>query len=608
MGDTEFMEIALGPQQVRKTVSEDGTIHIQSTIPLQDHPDRITERLVQWAGNRPDQTFLAEKDAHGNWTEYSYARVLALVQSIGQYLLESNVTTEKPLVILSGNSVSHGLMALGALHVGLPYTPVAPAYSLKATDYTKLRHVIEQLTPGLFFVEDGQTYENALKAVGGGIPVVAVNRPVKDATPFGSVLTTKVTDQVAKSHEKVGSGTVAKVLFTSGSTGMPKGVINTHGNITTNWQQITQTFPFMKDDFVIIDWLPWNHTFGGNHNFGLTLYNGGTMYLDDGNPTPGGIRKTVENLKEIAPTTYFNVPKGFNELINYLRDDGALREKFFSRLQMLFYAGAGMPQHTWNALEELAVKATGKKVFIGTGLGCTESSPSALFSTKLGGHSGLLGLPVPGMALKMKPNNGKMEAHFKGGNVTPGYWRDDELTAGAFDEEGYYRTGDALKFEDPEDVKRGLVFDGRIKEDFKLDTGTWVHVGAIRNQLIAMSEGLITDAVITGLDRPFIGAIVFPDVELCCRRLNKKLPLAELAVNPALKDAFQGILDQIASKSTGSANLVKRILLADFELQHDTGELTDKGSVNQRKVLELRQDQVEKIYSAEAVENLVETN
>ena len=596
---------------IKKQCRADGTTVVHSTIPLEQHPYRLTERLKHWAATTPDKIFIGRKNAAGTWDMLTYAETFAKVKSIAQSLLQKNISAEKPIAILSENSIEHGLMALAAMHIGIPYSAITPAYSLRSTDFEKLRHVINLLTPGLLFVQDVKKYEKALQAISSGIEIVTVtNKPENlQVTMFDDLLQTSETSEVENAFNKIEPNTIAKILFTSGSTGLPKGVINTHENISTNWQQITQTFPFLKEEGLeFIDWLPWNHTFGGNHNFGLTIYNGGSLFIDDGNPTPHGIAATVANLKERKPVIYFNVPKGFEDLIPYFKNDEELRKQFFKNLKMLFYAGAGMPQHVWDAWEQLAVETIGEKIQIGTGLGCTETCPSALFASQPGGFAGLLGVPVPGLELKLVPFGGKLEARYRGKNVFPGYWRQPELTAKAFDEEGFYCTGDALKFVDEKNVNKGMIFDGRIAEDFKLNTGTWVSVGVLRAQLIAAGNGLIQDAVITGHDKEFVGAIVFAGIDYCKQitGFGKETTINEIIKHKAVKEKLQETLNEMAVKSTGSASLIKRALFANFNLSIDKGEITDKGSVNQRIVIQNYPEAVEKIYSTLLTDDIIE--
>ena len=589
----------------------DGSTILRSAIPLESAPYRLTERLLHWANTTPEKIFIGKKDASEKWIELTYAETLARMQPVAQALLNRNLSAKHPVLILSENSIEHALIGLAAMHVGIPYSAVSPAYSLKSTDFNKLKQIIDLLDPGLIFVQDAKKYEGALQVVGKGIEIVSQTGDQKDLTVtlFDELLNTPVTENVGKAYRSIQPQTIAKILFTSGSTGQPKGVINTHENISTNWQQITQTFPFLRDEGLeIIDWLPWNHTFGGNHNFGIALFNGGSFYIDDGNPTPEGIITTVANLKDRNPTVYFNVPRGFEALLPYFKNDPALQKKFFNNLKMLFYAGAVMAQHLWDEWEKLAIETTGKKMLIGTALGCTESCPSALFASEPGGFAGLVGVPVPGMELKLAPLGEKLEARYRGKNIFPGYWKQPELTEGAFDEEGFYCTGDALRFADPSNVNKGMIFDGRFSEDFKLNTGTWVRVGLLRSQLIAASGGLIRDAVITGHDRDFIGAIIFPAMEFC-----KKLPGVENVLHAdqiiqhnVLKEALKKVLQGLAIKATGSAGLIRRAVFADFDLSKEKAEITDKGSINQRMVISNHPDIVGELYAELIHDNIIE--
>jgi feruloyl-CoA synthase len=626
---TPFLKITTIKISIEKTPTTEGGYHLQSTVKLKKSPHRMTHRLLHWAKKTPDKVFLGQKNAAGIWQTLTYAETLKKIRAIAHFLLQTDVSAERPIAILSENSLEHALFALAALHIGVPYASIAPAYSLKSTDFDKLKHTINLLSPAVIFVQNGQQYEAALKAISAGTNVgevsnladvstttavslpkiIAVNAPLSNHILFDTLTTFEDEDlegigsiMVDMAHKKIEPSTIAKILFTSGSTGLPKGVINTHGNITTNWQQITQTFPFMENGgLTFIDWLPWNHVFGGNHNLGLTLFNGGSLYIDEGNPTPKGIHKTIENLRNIAPTMYCNVPKGFEDLIPFFKADKALRDNFFSNLKLLFYAGAGMPQHVWDAWEQLAYETTGKRIMISSGLGMTETSPSSMFNAHFGSFAGMLGVPVAGLELKLVPNGGKLEARFRGKNVMPGYWRNPEATQKAFDTEGYYCTGDALKFVDENDPNAGMIFDGRIAEDFKLDTGTWVSVGVLKGKLIAAGKGLIQDAVITGHDRSFLGAILFPEMNYCKKLagLTGEIDVKTVVGTPSVLAALQAVLNDFSKESKGSSTLIQRAVFADFELSIDKGELTDKGSINQRQILANRKEYVEMIYNCD---------
>ena len=600
--------ISLGPREVTMERRADGSLLLRSPHALAPRDSRVTAAFVRWAGIAPERTFVARREsgdkAGGAWRRVSYAQALAAVRSLGQALLDRGLSAERPLAILSDNDIEHLLLALAAQHVGVPYAPVSPAYSIVSRDHEKLRHIMGVLTPGLVFASDGAAYGRAIAAA---VPpdaglVVTANPPAGRACAvFEELLATTPTDAVDRAHAAVGAATVAKFLFTSGSTALPKGVINTHGMLCANQVMIQQALPFMAEETpVLVDWLPWNHTFGGNHNVGFVLHYGGTLYIDEGKPLPGLVDRTVANLREVAPTVYFNVPKGFELLVAQMEHDAALRERFFSRVKMLFYAGAGLSQHVWDALDRLAIATVGERILMITGLGATETAPSVTFANWEAGSSGNIGLPIPGQELKLVPSGEKLEIRVRGPNVTPGYWRAPEITRAAFDDEGYYRMGDAVRFVDPADPGKGLLFDGRVAEDFKLATGTWVSVGPMRARFIAEGAPLVQDVVIAGHDRDDIRVLVFPFMPACraASGLGDAAAPAQVLSHPAVVAPFRALLARLKRAATGSATRIEAALLMDVPPSLDVGEMTDKGSINQRAVLKHRAAEVERLYAA----------
>ncbi len=529
-------------------------------------------------------------------------QALDAVRRIGQALLDRDLSPERPVAILSGNGIEHALLGLAAMHVGVPYSPVSPAYSTVSRDYGKLRHILNVLRPGLVFAEHGGAYGRAIAAtVPADVETVICDAAPADraTTAFAALMATVPTEAVADAAAAVGPDTVAKILFTSGSTGVPKGVINTQRMLCSNQEMLRTSLAFMAEEPpVLVDWLPWNHTFGGNHNVGIVLYNGGTLHIDDGKPIPGGIEETVRNLREIAPTIYFNVPKGFEELVHYLKREPALRAMFFSRVKLMFYAGAGLAQHVWDALDELAVQTIGERIVMLTGLGTTETAPFALVCRPDCCSAGMVGLPVTGVEMKLAPAAGKMEVRLRGPNITPGYWRMADVTRAAFDEEGFYKLGDALKFHDPARPELGFLFDGRLSEDFKLATGTWVSVGPLRAALIAGLAPCVRDVVIAGIDRDYVAVLIIPDLA-SCRAITGEpdADAATVLAHPALHADIRLKLRALSAASTGSSNRVLRALLLHEPPSIDAGEITDKGSINQRAVLDRRADLVAALYA-----------
>jgi len=593
---------------------EDGSQIVRCNTRLDDYARTLTDRLEFWAENAPDRVFLAQRGPDDQWDKLTYADALKEVRAIGTWLLKQNLSAERPLAILSGNSIEHLMMAVGAMYIGVPYSPISTAYSLISSDFGKLRHVLDTITPGLIFVDNLGPYRDAIDTVAPDTPVVAIHsdhamdgcrNPV---THYQHLLQQTDAESLAKANQQVDGDTIAKFLFTSGSTGMPKAVINTQSMLCANQTMINSVLAFLKDEPpVMLDWLPWNHTFGGNHNAGIALYNGGTLYIDDGKPTENAIDITLNNLRDVVPTVYFNVPKGYELLVKKLREHPDIAKSFFSRLKLMYFAAAGLSQHIWDALDELAIEHTGKKVPMLTGLGSTETAPAALFASIEECASGVIGVPAPGVEIKLVPNGGKLEARLKAPTITPGYWRAPELTAKAYDEEGYYCLGDAFKYIDPENPDRGFRFDGRVSEDFKLDTGTWVSAGTLRAHVIHFFAPYIQDVVIAGHDKGYVSAMAFPDWQHCRELVTggSELDTSELLQHPHLRETFKNKLIEMAAHATGSSTKVQRMLLLADPPEIDKHEVTDKGSINQRAVLENRANLVEKLYSEQPDSDII---
>ena len=578
----------------------DGSILLRSSVPLGDSARCVGDWLQRWARETPDKIFLGERaNADAPWTTITYKDALRSVRSAAAWILAQGLSAERPLVILGDNSVDHALFALAAMHVGVPSAAISPAYSLMSRDFDKLKSMISLLEPGAIYVSGTKPFAAALAAIKPlhQAKIVSGSADDADAISFRAVASTPETPDVAKAFSAVTPETIAKFLFTSGSTGTPKAVINTQRMLTSSQQAKAQTWSFLddaRDELVILDWLPWSHTFGANHNFNLVLRNGGSLYVDGGKPAPGLFATSLANLRSVTPTVYFNVPRGFDMLIAALRSDEELRRKFFGEVKFAFYAGAALPQNLWDALEELSVKTVGRALPMVSAWGSTETSPLATDCHFQAERSGNIGVPISGTELKLVPSGDKLEVRVRGPNVTPGYWKAPELTAQAFDTEGFYLIGDAVKFADPSRPELGLFFDGRVAEDFKLNSGTWVSVGTLRVAGISALAPLAQDIVVTGHGRDEVRFLVFPNILAC--RAHAGLPDSagadEVIGHDKIRAAIGQGLAKLKAQSGNSSGHATRALLLAEPASVDGGEITDKGYINQRAVLTRRADAV----------------
>lgn len=580
-----FLPLALAAPRIRRTDRSDGSFILHSEESLSDYPGHMALVLQAQAAARPDTVFLAQRRPDGGWRRVTYAQAWSAARNIAQALLDRGLGQTAPVMILSGNSVDHALLMLGGFVAGVPVAPISVAYSLMSGDFAKVHHIFNLVRPKLIFAEQGALFAKALSSLNlDGVEVVTSDGT--GGTALKDLLDTSATSAVDARLAQIGPDWVAKYLFTSGSTGLPKGVINTHRMMSSNQQAIAQIWPFLQEKPpVLLDWLPWNHTFGGNHNFNMVLRQGGTLHIDDGKPAPGLVEKTVANLREVSPSLYFNVPAGYAMLLPHLEQDEDLCRRFFAELRLIFYAGAALPPDLWTRLEALSIRTLGKRVTMTSSWGSTETAPMATAAHFPIERAGVIGVPVPGVQLKLTPSGGKLEVRVKGPNVTPGYLGEPDKTEQAFDEEGFYKIGDAARLADPDNPNRGVVFDGRIAEDFKLTTGTWVHVGGVRVAAIAACSPLLQDAVVTGPDKPYVGLLAWPSA--AAKDLAPEELRRQIATKLRMHNAAQG----------GSSLKVQRVLLLSEPPSIDANEITDKGYINQRAVLERRHADVNRLYA-----------
>jgi feruloyl-CoA synthase len=610
MEKAPFSPINFAPAHVDILPQRDGSTILRSPQPLRPHEDNLGKVLRSQAENAPDRVFLGERAQTKGWSTLSYAEAAEKVNAVSQALLDRGLKgllgeKSSAILILSDNGIDNALLQLGAMQIGVISVPVSPMYSLASKDYAKLKYVFNLVSPGLIYARDGKQFEKALSALDlKGVKVVVSENPPSSiqATLFSEFVDTKPTPAVDASLHRLTPDTIVKILFTSGSTGLPKGVINTQRMLCANQESMRQAWPFLQDrPPVILDWLPWNHTFGGNHNFNMILINGGSLYIDNGKPMPGMIENTISNLKEISPTIYFNVPRGYDVLLPYLEEDEEARDSLFRNLDMIFYAAASLPQNLWERLEVLSIRSRGERVVMASGWGCTESSPTATLVHFPIDRAGVIGLPVPGVELKMVPVDGRTEMRIRGPNVMPGYWKDNETTQRAFDEEGFLSIGDAGKFADPNNPSKGLAFDGRLTENFKLMSGTWVNVGELRWTIVQACAPIVQDAVITGHDGNELGLLIFPNLKGCqslCSEDAGRLDPETLVKHSKIRSGLLEKLQAYNRLYPGNSTRISRALFLTKPADSDANEINDKGYLNQRAVLDRRANLVEKLYAA----------
>lgn len=598
--------VRFGPRDVLVSATPDGGTVLRSPHAVGPYPRSLTVSLAAGARSHPDRVFIAARVPSGAWRRVTWGEAMRDVERIAQALLERRLPPQRPVAILSDSGIEHALLRLAALHVGIPVAQVTPAYALLASDPAKLARIVDLLTPGLVFAADGDAFARAVAAtVPADTEVVVCSGALSDraATRFDALLGRPPAGEVERAHAAIDADAPAQILFTSGSTGAPKGVVLTHRMLAAVPRMTVDALPALAErPPVLLSWLPWHHG-SGCLITGITVHAGGSLYIDDGKPVPELAARTVRNLMDVSPTAYFTVPRGFDALLPFLRADAGLRERFFRDLRFVYYSGAALPPHLWDAMDEVAVLARGERVAIVSGYAATETGIFTLCANWDARGACPVGLPVPGVELKLVRNGHKLESRVRGLAVTPGYWRQPELTAAAFDDEGFFQTGDALRFVDPADPSLGLEFDGRLGEDFKLSSGTWVHVGALRERFVDAARPLVQDLVLAGEDRDQVGALLVPDLIECrrlCDGLAPDAPAEAVLSDLRVRARLQAVLDAFGGPKAGSSTRIDRATLLREPPRPDAGELTDKGSVNPKRMLSNRRALVDALYETPA--------
>ncbi len=613
-----FKPLPQKPPLIDVTRKPDGTIYVRSRHPLGEMKRSVAHMLEEHAAAHPARNFIAERTPlpdgkTGDWRYITYGEMNARANAVAQALLDRGMGPDAPLMILSGNSIKHAVMMLGAMKARVPVAPVSVAYSLMSGDHSKLKHVFQTAQPKMIFAEQGPVYARAIAAIAGEGAEIVSAMPMadrNDVTSYDEIVATAPTDAVAASVGKINHGTVAKYLFTSGSTGMPKGVLQTHGMmcaVVAAQEALRDEEPDPDEIPESLEWMPWNHISAGNIGFNGNLNAGGTVYLDAGKPLPGMFEETIRNLREVAPLVFGSAPIAFGWLAEAMEKDDALRDHFFSRMRYVGYGGATLSQDIYERIQKLSIAATGYRIPLTTMYGATETQGITVVHW-LTERVGLIGLPLPGITLKLVPNGTKLEVRVKGPTVTPGYLKRPDLTKAAFDEEDYYSLGDAAKFLDEDHPEQGLVFDGRVTEDFKLDSGTWVSVGTLRAQAVAAASPALQDCVVCGHDKPFVALLAWPNLAALkeISADSHRTTPDELINSPKVRAFIQARFAAHNKQAGGSSGKIRRVLLMSEPPSVDGHEITDKGYINQRATLERRKKLVDLLYAATPPDDVIE--